>query len=149
MNKIVFYFIVIIIFAGCIDSEDIWNEEENVSYIDYSTLSADKLSLADKLLLENMDFQKGKYVCKLSKNDAIAKGISEKRYQYFLEYLENENAIIAEYIKDGATVTFGNKSFGPEGEFVEESLFEFEESRNLLSRNSSGFTAYRKDIYSG
>ena len=35
---------------------------------------------------------------------------------------ENQNAILAEYIKDGATVTFGNKSFGPKGEFIEERI---------------------------
>lgn len=146
MNKIVFYFVVIIMFTGCSEPENMCNEEENVGYIDYSTLPVDRLSLEDELLLKNLDFQKGKYICKLSKDDAIAKGISEKKYQYFLKYLENENVIIAEYIKDGATVTFGNKSFGPEGEFIEKP---FLDTVNCQSRAIDGYQVAQKNVIAG
>lgn len=58
-----------VILTGCSDSEHMWNE--NVDYIDYSTLSVDKLSSEDRILLENMDFQGGKYICVLSKEDVF------------------------------------------------------------------------------
>ena len=41
-------------FTGCYDSENIWDEKENVGYIDYSTLLVNKLSLEDKILLKNI-----------------------------------------------------------------------------------------------
>ena len=72
-----------------------------------------------------------------------------KRDISFLEYLENQNAILAEYIKDGATVTFGNKSFGPKGEFIEEVLPEFGKSANLLSRSVGDFQAAQGIIVPG
>ena len=149
MNKIIFFLITIMMFTGCYDSENIWDEKENVGYIDYSTLPVNKLSSEDKILLKNIDFQRGKYVCALSKEGILAKGVSEKRYQFFLEYLENQNAILAEYIKDGATVTFGNKSFGPKGEFIEEVLPEFGKSANLLSRSVGDFQAAQGIIVPG
>ena len=149
MNKIIFSLITIMMFTGCYDSENIWDEKENVGYIDYSTLPVNKLSSEDKILLKNIDFQRGKYVCALSKEGILAKGVSEKRYQFFLEYLENQNAILAEYIKDGATVTFGNKSFGPKGEFIEEVLPEFGKSANLLSRSLGDFQAAQGIIVPG
>lgn len=70
MNRIIFFLIVILV--GCSDSECIWNEKENVGYIDYSTLSVDKLSSEDRILLKNMDFQGGRYICVLTKEDALA-----------------------------------------------------------------------------
>ena len=44
MNKIIFFLITIMMFTGCYDSENIWDEKENVGYIDYSTLPVNKLS---------------------------------------------------------------------------------------------------------
>ena len=70
-------------FTGCYDSENIWDEKENVGYIDYSTLPVNKLSSEDKILLKNIDFQRGKYVCALSRKGFLRKVLVKRDISFF------------------------------------------------------------------
>jgi lipoprotein len=94
---------------GCSGSPEII--EPIITYIDYSCYPQEQLSQNDLILLENIEFQEGKLSCLLDLESALEQGIPEKKYNYFLEYLQNENLKIEEYLESGVIVFYNGKPF--------------------------------------
>lgn len=107
--KTIYYLIVVALFMGCTSTQEV--EEETTGYIDYSSVPFDKLSKNDIALLSSVDLQEGKLVSKIDLESAMKQGISKERYLYFLEYLDGENLKLEDYLKSGAVVCLGDKSF--------------------------------------
>lgn len=121
MNLIVWVFLMI----GCSGIP-----EPEISYIDYSCCSQEELSECDYILLERVEFKEGKLSCLLGLKSALEQGIPEKKYNYFLEYLQNENQKLERYLESGAIVFYNGEPFTRNKE-----LYQYVDNKEeLLSR---------------
>lgn len=103
-------FILFILLWSCTGNIEC-SESENDGYIDYSSYPSEKLTKSDHILIESIDFQDGKLISLLDLNSALEANIPEKKYQYFVEFLKNENQRIEEFLGSGAAVFYKGKSF--------------------------------------
>ena len=94
---------------GCSSNSDIFEPE--IGYIDYANYPLEKLTQNDKTLLENVAFREGKLTILLDLSSATEQGISEEKYNYFLEYLQNENLRMERYLDSGAIVFYDGEPF--------------------------------------
>ena len=85
--------------------------EPEIGYIDSSCCTQEELSPNDHILLENVKFNEGKLSCILDLNSALEQEIPKKKYNYFLEYLQNENQKFERYLEAGAIVFYNGEPF--------------------------------------
>ncbi|MCR9011143.1 hypothetical protein [Gabonibacter chumensis] len=94
---------------GCSNSLEIIEPE--IGYIDYSNYPQEKLTQNDRTLLENINFQEGKLISLLNLKSALEQGIPKEKYSHFLQYLQNENQKIENYLDSGAIVFYNGEGF--------------------------------------
>lgn len=85
--------------------------ESEIGYIDYSCCTQEELSQNDRTLLENVKFKEGKLSCLIDLKSALEQGIPKKKYNYFLEYLQNENQKFEKYLEAGAIIFYNGEPF--------------------------------------
>ncbi len=85
--------------------------EPKIGYIDYLNYPEDKLTQGDRFLLASVDFQEGVLSTSLDTKSALEQGVSETRFNYFLEFLQNENQKFEKYLDAGAIVFYNGKPF--------------------------------------
>lgn len=96
--------------VACVDNTNS-NEWQGVENIDYFRCDESCLSVADKILLDNVDFRKGEIFCLIDALQATQKGVSQEKYDNFVNYLKDENQKISEYLDSGFIVGFNGKLF--------------------------------------
>ena len=94
---------------SCSGNSEIFEPE--IGYIDYANYPLEKLTQNDRTLLENVSFQEGKLTSLIDLASATEQGIPEEKYNYFLEYLQNENLRMERYLDSGAIVFYDGKPF--------------------------------------
>ena len=114
---------------GCVDAHYPMSIEE-IEYIDYSNCLEENLTDVDRLLLESISFEAGQLYTSLDIEAARQKGVSEKKYGYFLEYLQYENQRIKEYLNSGAIVFYNGQPYASN----EDMLLYVDMSEEMLSR---------------
>jgi lipoprotein len=105
LNLIIWIYLLM----GCSGLPEILEQE--IDYIDYSCCSQEELSQKDRTLLENVVFKEGQLSCSLDLKSALGQGIPEKKYNYFIEYLQNENQKFEEYLEAGGIVFYNGIPF--------------------------------------
>lgn len=105
LNLLIWIYLLI----GCSNVPEILEQE--IGYIDYSCYPQEELSKNDHTLLENVKFKEGKLSCSLDLKSALEQGIPEKKYDYFLEYLQNENHKFERYLEAGAIIFYNGEPF--------------------------------------
>lgn len=105
LNLIIWIYLLM----GCSGIPEI--PEQEIGYIDYSCCSQEELSQNDLTLLKNVVFMEGKLSCSLDLKSALEQGVPEKKYNYFLEYLQNENQKFERYLESGAIVFYNGVPF--------------------------------------
>lgn len=103
--------------------------ESEIGYIDYLSYPEDKLMPEDIIMLESVDFQGGKLSSSLDAKSALELGIPEVKYNYFLEFLQNENQKFEKYLNAGAVVFYNGKPFARN-----EKVLQYIEESEPLSR---------------
>ena len=96
--------------CGCADT---YNPAgfEKIEYIDYSNCSGENLTHIDSVLLESISFDFGRLSTSFDVKEAKQRGIPEEKYEYFIEYLQNENQRIEKYLSSGAIVFYNGEPF--------------------------------------
>lgn len=132
--KNLFFLFAMFCFVACNTHVDTVNEE--VGYIDYSTISADKLTVEDKILLDNIDFQNGRLSCLLDQSEALKLNINLNRYLNFIKFLDKKNLEIEDRLNKGAIVYFNDKAYSYNEKFKDSLGFGDDKSQELSTKYS-------------
>lgn len=132
--KNLFFLFAMFCFVACNTHVDTVDEE--VDYIDYSTISADKLTVEDKILLDNIDFQNGKLSCLLDQSEALKLNINLNRYLNFIKFLDKKNLEIEDRLNKGAIVYFNDKAYSYNEKFKDSLGFGDDKSQELSTKYS-------------